>query len=67
MMTPEERKKMYEEYMKKLKDSKKKGNDAGNYETSAPHMQNFIDCVRSRENPIAVRIRFAVYRILPVS
>ena len=42
-----------EEYMKKLKDSKKKGNDAGNYETSAPHMQNFIDCVRSRENPIA--------------
>ena len=30
MMTPEERKKMYEEYMKKLKDSKKKGNDAGN-------------------------------------
>ena len=53
MMTPEERKKMYEEYMKKLKDSKKKGNDAGNYETSAPHMQNFIDCVRSRENPIA--------------
>ena len=26
---------------------------AGNYETSAPHMQNFIDCVRSRENPIA--------------
>ena len=23
------------------------------YETSAPHMQNFIDCVRSRENPIA--------------
>ena len=32
----------YEEYMKKLKDSKKKGNDAGNYETSAPHMQNFM-------------------------
>lgn len=25
----------------------------GQYETSAPHMQNFIDCVRSRENPIA--------------
>lgn len=26
---------------------------AGSYETSSPHMQNFIDCVRSRENPIA--------------
>ena len=26
---------------------------AGQYEVSAPHMQNFIDCVRSRQNPIA--------------
>lgn len=26
---------------------------AGQYEISSPHMQNFIDCVRSRENPIA--------------
>ena len=26
---------------------------AGQYEVSSPHMQNFIDCVRSRENPIA--------------
>ena len=26
---------------------------AGSYETSAPNMQNFIDCVRSRQNPIA--------------
>ena len=25
----------------------------GQYEKSAPHMQNFIDCVRSRKNPIA--------------
>lgn len=25
----------------------------GEYEVSAPHMQNFIDCVRSRKNPIA--------------
>ncbi|MCD7850420.1 MAG: Gfo/Idh/MocA family oxidoreductase [Parabacteroides sp.] len=25
----------------------------GEYEVSSPHMQNFIDCVRSRENPIA--------------
>ena len=45
---------MYEEYMKKLKDKKnKQGGNNGNYETSAPHMQNFVDCVRSRENPIA--------------
>jgi len=26
---------------------------AGQYEMSAGHMQNFIDCVRSRQNPIA--------------
>ena len=26
---------------------------AGQYEVSSPHMQNFIDCVRSRKNPIA--------------
>ena len=25
----------------------------GEYEVSSPHMQNFIDCVRSRRNPIA--------------
>jgi predicted dehydrogenase len=25
----------------------------GQYEISSPHMQNFIDCVRSRKNPIA--------------
>lgn len=25
----------------------------GEYEVSSPHMQNFIDCVRSRQNPIA--------------
>lgn len=25
----------------------------GQYEVSSPHMQNFIDCVRSRQNPIA--------------
>ena len=25
----------------------------GEYEVSSPHMQNFIDCVRSRKNPIA--------------
>ena len=46
-----------EEETKKKKKSKKepenKGGMAGAYETSAPHMQNFIDCVRSRQNPIA--------------
>ena len=26
---------------------------AGQYEVSSPHMQNFIDCVRTRKNPIA--------------
>lgn len=26
---------------------------AGQYEVSSPHMQNFIDCVRSRKHPIA--------------
>ena len=25
---------------------------AGQYEVSSPHMQNFLDCVRSRKNPI---------------
>jgi predicted dehydrogenase len=29
------------------------GGMAGTYETSAPHMQDFINCVRSRKNPIA--------------
>ena len=27
--------------------------EAGQYEVSSPHMLNFIDCVRSRKNPIA--------------
>ncbi|MCC8142793.1 MAG: Gfo/Idh/MocA family oxidoreductase [Tannerellaceae bacterium] len=50
----EERKKE-EEKNRKKKDNKQenKGGMAGDYETSSPHMQNFIDCVRSRENPIA--------------
>ena len=26
---------------------------AGEYEVSSPHMQNFIDCVRSRKKPVA--------------
>jgi predicted dehydrogenase len=33
------------------KEEKKVG--AGEYEVSSPHMQNFIDCVRSRKKPIA--------------
>ena len=33
------------------KEEKKVGK--GEYEVSSPHMQNFIDCVRSRRNPIA--------------
>lgn len=46
-MTPEERKKMFEEMQK----SASRG--AGSFEISSPHMQNFIDSVRSRKNPIA--------------
>ena len=26
--------------------------EAGQYEVSAPHMQDFVNCVRSRKNPI---------------
>lgn len=33
--------------------AEKKEVGKGEYEVSSPHMQNFIDCVRSRENPIA--------------
>lgn len=46
-LTPEERKKMFEEMQK----AQAKG--GGSFEISAPHMQNFIDCVRSRKKPIA--------------
>ncbi len=64
-LNPEEAKKQYEEWMKKREEeakqaaknkkaqAKPQGGMAGNYETSAPHMQDFIDCVRSRKNPIA--------------
>ncbi|MDD3062204.1 MAG: gfo/Idh/MocA family oxidoreductase, partial [Massilibacteroides sp.] len=61
-LSKEEQMKMWEEFKKKqAEESKKKqkkgeaskGGMAGSYETSSPHMQNFIDCVRSRENPIA--------------
>lgn len=46
-MTPEERRKMFEEMQK----SAAKG--GGSFEISSPHMQNFIDSVRSRKDPIA--------------
>lgn len=38
-----------------LKEDEKKtgGVKAGEFEVSSPHMQNFIDCVRSRKNPVA--------------
>jgi len=31
----------------------KKGVKAGEFEVSSPHMQNFVDCVRSRKKPVA--------------
>ena len=46
-MTPEERKKMFEE-MQKNRDRGR-----GSFEISSPHMQNFVDCVRSRKDTIA--------------
>jgi len=46
-LTPEERKKMFEEMQK----AQAKG--GGSFEISSPHMENFIDCVRSRQKPIA--------------
>ncbi len=36
-----------------LKDIQNKEVKAGEYEVSSPHMQNFIDCVRSRRKPRA--------------
>lgn len=36
-----------------LLEKKEQKVEKGQYEVSAPHMQNFVDCVRSRENPIA--------------
>lgn len=50
-MTPEEMARLLEEYKKIMAENEKSGKD--NFETSSPHMQNFIDCIRNRENPIA--------------
>jgi predicted dehydrogenase len=38
---------------KKLLEKEEKKIGAGEYEKSPGHMQNFIDCIRSRKNPIA--------------
>jgi predicted dehydrogenase len=46
-MTPEERRKMYEQMQKSA------ARGSGSFEISSPHMQNFIDCMRSRMDPIA--------------
>lgn len=46
-MTPEERRKMFEEMQR----SAQRG--GGSFEISAPHMQDFIDAVRSRKDPVA--------------
>lgn len=46
-MTPEERRAMFE----RMQRSSDRGR--GSFEISSPHMQNFIDCVRSRKDPIA--------------
>ncbi len=46
-LTPEERKKMFE----KMQKAQAKG--GGSFEISSPHMENFIDSVRSRKKPIA--------------
>ena len=44
---------LYRMFGSSLLKAKKKEVGKGEYEVSSPHMQNFIDCVRSRENPIA--------------
>ena len=36
-----------------LLEERKQKVSKGEYEVSSPHMQNFVDCVRSRQNPIA--------------
>ncbi|MDL2264779.1 Gfo/Idh/MocA family oxidoreductase [Parabacteroides sp. OttesenSCG-928-G21] len=52
----EEMMKMYQEYMKRMAENANnpsRAQAATTYEISSPHMQNFVDCVRSRKNPIA--------------
>ncbi|HJZ41151.1 MAG TPA: Gfo/Idh/MocA family oxidoreductase [Bacteroidales bacterium] len=46
-MTPEERRKMFEQ----MQNSAARG--SGSFEISSPHMQNFVDSIRLRMDPIA--------------
>jgi hypothetical protein len=46
-MTAEEKQKAFEEMQKSAAKGK------GSFEISAPHMQNFVDAIRSRKDPIA--------------
>lgn len=46
-LTPEERQRMFEEMQKAQEEGR------GSFEINSDHMQNFIDCVRSRQKPIA--------------
>ena len=55
MMTAEERARMFEEYAKRAAQAERGGQRqaARNFETSSPHMQNFIDAIREHKDPIA--------------
>ena len=53
-MTPQQMKERMEQTAaERSKKSEKNRSEALQHEISSPHMQDFIDCVRSRENPIA--------------
>ncbi|MDO5571202.1 MAG: Gfo/Idh/MocA family oxidoreductase [Bacteroidales bacterium] len=54
-MSDKERKKWEEEKKKRDAEARQRSNGgtSGSYEINASHMQNFIDCVRSRKNPVA--------------
>ncbi len=50
-MTAEERQAMFERMQQQSQGGN--GGGGGAYEISSPHMENFIDCVRSRQKPVA--------------
>ena len=54
-MSEKEKQKWEAEKKKRDADAKAKnqGGTSGSYEINPGHMQNFIDCVRSRKNPVA--------------
>jgi predicted dehydrogenase len=53
-LTPAQREEMRAETAaQRSRQSEKNRGQALQHEISSPHMQNFIDCIRSRENPIA--------------